>query len=109
MGRLLRSIGAEVVLVSNGREALTRYREEAFDVVLLDIAMPELSGPAVFVLLREADPQVKVVFISGYPKGAEIESLLTAGACDFLNKPCSMEQLQRTIAAIIATSRRDEN
>jgi signal transduction histidine kinase/ActR/RegA family two-component response regulator len=109
MGRLLRSIGADVVLVSNGREALTRYREEAFDVVFLDVAMPELSGPIVFARLREADPQVKVVFISGYPKGAEIESLLDAGACDFLNKPCSMEQLRRTLAAIIATSRCDKN
>jgi signal transduction histidine kinase/ActR/RegA family two-component response regulator len=99
LGRLLRSFGAEARLVGRAADAVPLYRADPFDVVLLDVAMPEMSGPEVLRALREADPQVSAVFLSGYPKGTDGEALPSASG--FLTKPCRGEDLRDALAAAV--------
>src|SRR5205085_7008520 len=66
--RLLESFGMTVHAVEGGRQALDRVRSapDAVDAVLLDLTMPELSGPEVFARLREIRQDLPVVLMSGY-------------------------------------------
>ena len=96
---LLESLGHQVALAEGGAEAVERFcaRPEAFDVVILDMIMPEMDGPAVFERLQEARPNVRVLLASGYPRGHRVEQLITAGAAGFLRKPFEMDTLAAEI------------
>ncbi|MBI9101908.1 MAG: response regulator [Spirochaetales bacterium] len=85
----------EVSDFSSGEEALKYFRlnSEEIDLVLLDIIMPEMGGSEVFAKLREIDPDVKVILLSGYSRNVEIETLLTWKNTEFFQKPISVKGL----------------
>ena len=82
------------VCVSSGPLALARMASEAFDLVLLDVFMPEMNGPEVLAKIRAAHPNVAVVMVSGATgRDAEVTiSSLSAGALDFIPKPLANNQ-----------------
>ncbi|MEL6183404.1 MAG: ATP-binding protein [Myxococcota bacterium] len=96
--RALRALGFDVTPVAGGPASVDAYRKTPFELVLLDVDMPVMNGPDVFEALRSHDPEARVVFASGYPKGADIEALLEAGALGFLRKPFSRGELERALA-----------
>lgn len=102
-GRLLRKLGYEVLQAENGQVALDTYREqgESIDVVLLDIAMPVMDGIECFWLLKELDPEVRVVLFSGYAQQAEVQALLAGGALCMLEKPFNVEYLAQKVSEAI--------
>ena len=69
----LKGLGYQVLVAENGVEALQIYEENhgKIDCVLLDLIMPELSGLETYRRLRVQDPQVRVVFASGYSTGRD--------------------------------------
>ena len=84
----------QVASVSSGPLALSRMATEAFDLVLLDVFMPEMNGPEVLTKIRAAHPNVVVVMVSGATgRDAEVTiSALSAGALDFIPKPLASNQ-----------------
>jgi response regulator RpfG family c-di-GMP phosphodiesterase len=84
-----------------GRAALATLQIEPYDLVLLDIDMPEVSGPEVLRQLRLAPPwpNLKVVMLSGRATPDDMAQLLNAGADDFLGKPFSLVQLRARVQA----------
>jgi two-component system cell cycle sensor histidine kinase/response regulator CckA len=101
--RLLRQIGYEVLVAANGSEALELYRDNSAEIelVLLDVLMPGLDGGGTLAKLREHDPGVRVLLISGRADERRIAKLLEAGAQGFLSKPCGASSLQQAIAAAL--------
>jgi DNA-binding NtrC family response regulator len=93
----MRGIDAEGVV--SGSEALTRLEEEEFDVVVLDVKMPGLSGQEVLKRIRKVKPGLKVIFFTGH--GAAIDSDESMGdfAFDYLVKPVDIENLIEKIRA----------
>lgn len=89
----LRGRGHQVTTVDNGRAALQAARDEAFDVALLDIVMPEIDGLEVLRQLRtESDPP-EVIIITG---NGTLETAITAmklGAYDYMSKPYRMAEI----------------
>jgi CheY-like chemotaxis protein len=85
----LRSAGLRVQTAIDGAEVLRLYRERpgGFGVILLDIHMPELNGPQTFAALRQIDPDVRVLFMSGGSTEYGIDGLLAGGAIGFVQKP----------------------
>jgi two-component system cell cycle sensor histidine kinase/response regulator CckA len=69
--------------------------------VLLDLIMPEISGPQVFRELKRTDPEVKVIFISGYNDSQTVRELLANDHTRFLQKPFSFDTLLATISGIL--------
>jgi two-component system C4-dicarboxylate transport response regulator DctD len=65
--------------------------------VILDLAMPEMSGAECFGHLRALDARVPILIVSGYPKDQSVEALLAAGDADFLNKPFTAAQLMTAV------------
>jgi CheY-like chemotaxis protein len=91
--------GFDVWLASNGREAIELYRKEGENiaVVVLDVRMPGLDGPATLDVLRELNPGVRVCFISGDLGDYKPEALLQRGAAYVLTKPFHLNQLAHVL------------
>src|SRR6201987_5473201 len=64
--RALENAGYEVVSYDNGRSAYNRLREEPFELLLTDIVMPEMDGIELARRATELDPEIKVMFITGF-------------------------------------------
>ena len=88
---------------ADGAEALKVLAERSFDLVLLDIDMPGMSGSDVCRRLREQPPgpHVKVIMMSGRASGDEMAQIMIAGADDYVGKPMSIVQLQARVKSAL--------
>ncbi len=89
-----------VAEVSNGDELLTRAKEDKFDIVLLDIAMPGKSGLDLLKQLKTEHPALSVLVLSVYPKEQYAVRFIKAGASGYLTKESASEQLAQAIRKI---------
>ena len=94
--RLLESFGLTVESADGGPAAVEMVMAEpdAFDAVLLDMTMPELSGPEVLERIRSIRPELPVVLMSGY-HGDELAPELREGISGFVQKPFTPADLAR--------------
>ena len=101
--RALKRQGYQVLEAADGVEALAimEANQGTVDIVVSDVVMPEMDGPALFKELRRRNPSIKVIFVSGYPNEAFRESL---GSDDFafLPKPFSLPQLAQKVKEELA-------
>ena len=84
---------------TSAREVLERLREVHYDLLLLDIKMPEMSGIEVLRAARELAPDMEVLIITGYATIDTAVEAIKLGAFDYLEKPVSPPQL------LVATAR----
>ena len=89
----LRKHGFDVVEAGGGREAVARFKQEAFDLVLTDQRMPDLSGLEVLEAVRSTSPETAVVIITAYGTIETAVSAVKAGAADYLTKPLNLDDL----------------
>lgn len=89
----------DVKAAADGAEALALARREAFDVVLTDLRLPGLSGLHLLSLLKQLDPAIEVIIMTGYATIEDaVEALRGGRAFDFLQKP--IQNLQALNAVI---------
>lgn len=95
----LEHVGYEVVAASSGQEALDEYSSANFDydLLIIDMLMPGLSGEETFRELKALNPNVKALFISGYTSEASVDNVLSSGGLGFLQKPFTIEQLTKKV------------
>jgi two-component system cell cycle sensor histidine kinase/response regulator CckA len=93
--RGLRSRGYGVLEAGNGVEAieLIDSHDGTIDLVVSDVVMPEMDGPALLKELRKRSPNLKIIFVSGYAEEAFAKSLPEGGQFEFLAKPFTLKQL----------------
>ncbi len=99
---LLKSNGFQVTATSSGTEALKIYKEEAPDIVLADLAMPEMNGLQLLGELKEYDPLAKVVIITAYSDKDTIARAFRLGALEFLEKPLDPQLLVSKLLDLLA-------
>jgi sigma-B regulation protein RsbU (phosphoserine phosphatase) len=110
LARRLRALGHEVSVAENGRQALALLSDGGFDLVLLDIMMPEMDGYAVLERLR-ADPElsrVPVVMISAVDEIASVARCIELGAADYLPKPFNPVVLRARVTATLEKKRLED-
>lgn len=116
--RSLRSAQCNVEAVWDGAQALQAMEQEPFDVVLLDLRMPGMSGMDVLKIIKQRWPECEVVVITGYPSVESAKEAVMLGAHDYLSKPVgpdevinaannAMRQKQWTLHAVGANQPRD--
>ena len=105
---LLELEGYEVEVSGTGGAGLARMAERAFDLVLLDFALPEKNGLEVLAELRERDPAANVIMITAYGTVENAVSAMQAGAVNFIQKPWDNEKLLADIRAAIGRRRVEE-
>jgi len=97
-----------VVLASDGVEALARFSEQTFDLILLDIMLPKIDGYGVCELIRQKS-DVPVIMLTALDSEENQIRGLDLQADDYITKPFSMPVLLRKIAAVLRrTSKRDD-
>src|SRR3989440_6059060 len=96
----LRKDGYEVVRAADGREALARFSEQTFDLVVLDVMLPQLDGLEVCKRLRARSP-VPIIMLTA--KSEEIDKVvgLELGADDYITKPFSMREFRSRVKAAL--------
>jgi signal transduction histidine kinase/CheY-like chemotaxis protein len=103
--RSLNRYGYDVVTTTSPKQALQMLREKDFDLLLLDVRMPEMDGIEVMRRVRTFAPELAIVVMTGY---ASLEAAIEAvkqGASDFLQKPFQLEPLRLAVSGALA--RRD--
>ncbi|QYM79713.1 response regulator [Horticoccus luteus] len=99
--RLLQRLGYSPAVASNGREVVEAVQRESFDLVLMDVEMPVLDGPAATRLIREQLPhsaQPRIVALTAHVLADDRARLLASGMDDFLPKPFRLAQLTAILA-----------
>ncbi len=86
-----------VILSGNAEEAFCRIREESFDLALLDIKMPGMSGLELLTEFRSVDPWMTVIMMTGHGTIETAVEAIRAGAYDFITKPFDKELLLQAV------------
>jgi two-component system cell cycle sensor histidine kinase/response regulator CckA len=104
--RGLRSRGYSVIEAANGIEALEAFDEKngAIDLVVSDVVMPEMDGPALLREMRKRNPDLRIIFVSGYAEEAFDKSLPENEQFAFLAKPFALSALVAKVKETMALS-----
>ncbi|TMJ63199.1 MAG: PAS domain S-box protein [Alphaproteobacteria bacterium] len=102
--RALRNKGYKVLEAKSGEAGLEviRTAEEPIDLLITDVVMPNMDGPALIREVREIHPDMKVIFISGYTEDAFRQRLDSDSEIHFLPKPFSLKQLAGKVKEVIS-------
>ncbi|OGG46534.1 MAG: hypothetical protein A3F84_24140 [Candidatus Handelsmanbacteria bacterium RIFCSPLOWO2_12_FULL_64_10] len=96
---MLEGLGYRVMTATNGEEAIEVYRAHRaeIDLVLTDMVMPKMGGQALYEALRQIDPAVKAVLMSGYSLKQDVDDLRAGGLKGFVQKPFNFVRLSRAV------------
>jgi len=98
--RALQNKGITASLAKTGVEALNLLEEKSFDLILLDIRLPEMDGLEVLKSVRANHPQTNVIMITGYPTIDTAVRCIKLGALDYLIKPFRLDDLETALKKI---------
>jgi CheY-like chemotaxis protein len=93
----LRILGGGDYLVEaahGGREALRKVEENPYDLIILDIMMPDMGGLEVLRRVKETHPDVDVIIVTGLPQNATVVEAKKLGASDYISKPFEPDELK---------------
>ena len=91
--------GYEVAIAYTGKEALEKYGTESFDMILLDVMIPELNGLEVLRRIRQKDNEIRIIMLTARDAVMDKVSGLDSGANDYVTKPFEIEELLARIRA----------
>jgi CheY-like chemotaxis protein/HPt (histidine-containing phosphotransfer) domain-containing protein len=102
---LLGKHGHEVTVTNNGKEAVAAFEKERFDVVLMDVQMPEMDGIEATAVLRAIERQsgrrTPIIAMTAYAMKGDREMCLEAGMDDYVSKPVRAQQLFEAIERVL--------
>ncbi len=89
--------GFESTITLSGKEALNQLESEDFDLVLLDLIMPEMNGFEVLERINQMDNKVPVIILTGVRDQNVANDSIEMGAVDFISKPIDLDRLEQSI------------
>jgi len=101
--RALRATGYEVFEADGGEEALEVLEDQdfKFDLMISDVAMPEMDGPTLLKHVRQTMPNLKVIFVSGYAEESVRRDIEDDQSVEFLPKPYSLDQINSKVKEVL--------
>src|SRR6202049_1779897 len=105
---LLEFEGYEVEAAANGTEGLSKLGDRPFDLVLLDLALPDRNGIELLPEIRTIDPQISVIMITAYGTVEDAVRAMQSGAANFRQKPWDNEKLLADVRSVVARRRAEE-
>jgi DNA-binding NtrC family response regulator len=99
--RAIQRDDCEVATALNGEEALRLEAEAPFEVMIIDLMMPGLSGLDLLKMLKARNPKARIIMITGYPTMRNTLQAMQLGAMDFLPKPFLPATLRRLVDAAL--------
>ncbi len=103
MKLILQSLGYQVEICHTGKDAIAVYKKnpDKFDVVILDMVLPDITGVQVFEALKSINPKIIALLSSGYSRESEAHRAINLGIKGFLAKPFSKKLLQSKLEEIL--------
>jgi excisionase family DNA binding protein len=93
----LKQIGFSRVVVGTATEAIKSLRKQKFDLMFLDLQLPDAPGDQVYKTAKQIDPDLNVIVITGYPDSEILDRILQVSPVTVLKKPLKIEQLNQTV------------
>jgi DNA-binding NtrC family response regulator len=97
MCKLLTVRGLSARTAGSGKEALEELQRDSYDLVLLDIRMPEMGGVELLTRIREIDPEIEAIVMTGYASVDTAKDIMKLGSFDYLLKPYNIDELMEKI------------
>jgi len=97
----LASIGYRTLTAGNGLEAVEIYSSIKVDLIILDVVMPEMGGPAAAKIMLQNNPATRIIFASGYDKESALRNTDGLENVPLLSKPFEITELQKTIRILL--------
>ena len=91
----------DVEAVGDGLSALSRIQEKHFDVVLLDVNMPEVGGLEVLKQIKDHDEAIEVIMVSAADRAREAAISIKSGAYDYITKPYEPEEILDAVEKVL--------
>jgi two-component system, sensor histidine kinase len=105
ISRMLKKLGYEFKIASNGREAVELYQNREFDLILMDVQMPEIDGIETTKIIRKLEEdlhyRIPIVALTAHALKGDREKFLAVGMDEYLTKPFEMIDLEKLIARVI--------
>ncbi len=101
--------GYEVVGLARGREVLKTFNEQHFDLILLDIMLPDIDGLQLCEQIRLQDTDIPIIFITAKDSGQDRIFGLKKGADDYISKPFQLEELLLRIQNLLKRSSKNSS
>jgi len=99
----------EVVMVTDGNEAFTTFRESQPDICVLDIMLPSKDGYTIAREIRQASPNIPVIFVTAKNQTEDLIKGFESGGNDYIRKPFSMEELIVRIHNLLQITQHQKN
>ena len=93
----LKKIGFSRVVVGTVKEAIGALEKQKFDLVFLDLKLPDGPADDVYDFVKREQPDCPIIIITGYPDSEMLDRILAKGPITVLKKPLKTEQLQQTV------------
>ena len=91
--KMLTAEGFEVSEANSGQKALEELVLHAYDVILLDMRMPDMDGLTTLAAIKERHPEPEVIILTGHASVDAAAEIIRLGAAEFLLKPCPLEEV----------------
>jgi CheY-like chemotaxis protein len=96
----LRKCGFSRVVVGTVKDAIRRLRKQRFDLMFLDLQLPDAPGDQVYKVAKKIDPNLIVIVITGYPESEVLDRILQVCPVPVLKKPLKIEQLNQAVRIV---------
>ena len=108
MMRILEKRGHAVVVVKTGKEAVAVWKRQPFDVILMDVQMPEMDGFEATSIIREAERisggHTPIIALTAHAMAGDRQRCLTAGMDGYISKPIQVQNVFEVIASVCAVN-----
>ncbi len=100
---ILQKKGHATSVAHSGEDALRKLRNDSYDVVLLDVKLPDVRGLALMAPLKERHPNTKVIVITAFGSLETARLALKRGAVGYISKPFGMEEVWSKVSEVLST------
>jgi len=100
----LKKLGADVMVVNNGKEAIEQTGKDEFDLILMDMQMPVMNGIDAIKRLREMNYSKPIVALTANAMKEDVDACYEAGCDDFIQKPISQQQFKTSVTKFLTAS-----
>ncbi len=108
LDRRLTKEGYLCTTAHNGKEALNRFYQDSFSLILSDIKMPEMTGIELLQKVKAIDPKMKIIMVTAYPEIDLAVNAMRLGAYDFIIKPADLDLIVMSVKRALESKRLEE-
>ncbi len=101
--QILNEFGFQVITAADGQECVAIFKERKGEIraVILDMAMPVMSGKEAYLGMQKIDPNVCVILVSGFLQDDRVQEILDLGVCGFVQKPYSVSNFMEELKGVL--------